>query len=77
MMTDTKPDLPLALVPTDITRFNAPTHCVRINRLKKPLAPGNLATSDQGGKSFVPEFVSRNSNTSGGQATIEFAIKCS
>jgi hypothetical protein len=27
-MTDTKPDLPLALVPTDITRFNALRHGV-------------------------------------------------
>jgi hypothetical protein len=28
MMTDTKPDLPLAIVPTDITRFNALRHGV-------------------------------------------------
>jgi len=44
---------------------------------KKATSPRHLATQDQSGKSLAPEFVSSNSNTAGGQATIEFAMKYS
>jgi len=36
---------------------------------------GHLATKDQGGKGLAFEFVSSDSNTTGGQAKIEFAMK--
>jgi len=44
---------------------------------KKATSPRHLATQDKGRKDLAPEFVSSDPNTSGGQATIEFAMKYS
>jgi hypothetical protein len=42
---------------------------------KKATSPGHLATQDQSGKGLALEPVSSDPNTTGGQATIEFAMK--